>query len=306
MLSALAYGALVMLYIQLVQVLLRRPKRGRTFWFIVCFATVLFPLNTIAFAGRVRFAELTYVIHRDYPEGPKAFYLANSSLPSSVTSQISTTLIPWIADPLMFYRLMVLWNYQWWLLIFPGVLFVARVALSIPVFISVTRPDDPLVHTAAYTTAFYCLCLGLNAFTTTLICIRLYRMRHKAERVLGRLQASLYNSAITMFVESGAFFTIWSLLYVVTKTRGSWVQEVFLQPYSYVIALTRMLIILRMAQDRAWSKDIITAADNGVLDWQVSSTTGSFAPGDPDELQNRLEKLPKKFRDDSLSSESVR
>lgn len=32
-----------------------------------------------------------------------------------------------------------------------------------------------------------------------------------------------------------------------------------------------MLIILRMAQDRAWSKEIITAADTGVLDWEVSS-----------------------------------
>lgn len=38
-----------------------------------------------------------------------------------------------------------------------------------------------------------------------------------------------------------------------------------------------MLIIMRMAQDRAWSKDIIVAAMDGELDWQISSTnTGSI------------------------------
>jgi hypothetical protein len=29
---------------------------------------------------------------------------------------------------------------------------------------------------------------------------------------------------------------------------------------------------MRMAQDRAWSKDIIVAAVDGELDWQISST----------------------------------
>ena len=29
---------------------------------------------------------------------------------------------------------------------------------------------------------------------------------------------------------------------------------------------------MRMAQDRAWSKDIIVAAMDGELDWQISST----------------------------------
>lgn len=33
-----------------------------------------------------------------------------------------------------------------------------------------------------------------------------------------------------------------------------------------------MLIIFRMAQDQAWSKDIVTASARGVMDWQVSST----------------------------------
>ena len=57
-----------------------------------------------------------------------------------------------------------------------------------------------------------------------------------------------------------------------------------------------MLIILRMAQDRAWSQDIVNAADDGVLDWEVSSSNGSCTRVNPDVHQ--MERLPKKFRDD--------
>lgn len=47
-----------MLYIQITQVMLRRPKRdGRKFWLIVLYASALFPLTTVAFAGKLKFTE---------------------------------------------------------------------------------------------------------------------------------------------------------------------------------------------------------------------------------------------------------
>ena len=77
-----------MLYVQLIQVLLRRPKRGRNFWFIVSYATILFPLTTFAFAGKLKFAEVMYITNRHYPTGPMGFYIANSSMWSNMMSQI--------------------------------------------------------------------------------------------------------------------------------------------------------------------------------------------------------------------------
>lgn len=67
-----------------------------------------------------------------------------------------------------------------------------------------------------------------------------------------------------------------------------------------------MLIVLRMAQDRAWSTDIINAADNGVLDWQVSSMH-SLSHNTQAEQSDLSQKLPKKFREfeDSLHSRST-
>lgn len=66
-----------------------------------------------------------------------------------------------------------------------------------------------------------------------------------------------------------------------------------------------MLIILRMAQDRAWSRDIIHAADTGVLDWQVSSSN-SIALHTVVDDHPQMQDIPKKLRNDSLSSKSIR
>lgn len=194
-------------------------------------------------------------------------------------------------------------------------------AMSVPLLISQIR-DQQEPHAETYGLVFYVLCVTLNLTCTSLISLRLFMMRHKAERVLGSLQASLYNSCTTMFVESGAFFTFWSLTYLIMRIHHSWAQDIFLQPYSYVIvrvlvvtpsivsdhslsqALTRMLIILRMAQDRAWSKDLIVAADTGVLDWEVSSVNSSSV-NMAKPSQGLEQTLPKKFREDALSSSST-
>lgn len=110
-------------------------------------------------------------------------------------------------------------------------------AISIPLLISQTWPNDIAwkSHSLAYKTIFYSLSVSLNLVFAILICLRIFIMRHKAVKVLGKLQALLYNSSTTMFVESGGFFTIWSTVYLIALLSNSWTQEVFLQPYSYIL-----------------------------------------------------------------------
>jgi len=280
LLACLAFGALMILYIQLIQVLRGRPKSsGCIFWCIVIYSSALFPLATLAVIGKIKFAEVVYVTNRLYTSGPKAYYIAHSEKWPNVMAQVSTTVLPWIADILMLYRLTVFWNYQRWIIIFPGLLYLAHVSISVPQLISRIRPNDIVwqSHLLTYKIISHSLCVSLNLVFTILICFRIFVMRDKAVKVLGKLQASFYSSSITTFIESGCLFTIWTTVYLITLLRDSWVEDVFLQPHSYILAITRMLIIMRMAQDRAWSKDIIVAAIDGELDWQISSTnTGSI------------------------------
>lgn len=66
--------------------------------------------------------------------------------------------------------------------------------------------------------------------------------------------------------------------------------------------ITRMLIILRMAQNRAWNKDIVTASARGVLDWQVSSSHSiPLHDVPPASVSVANVKLPQKYREDTSS-----
>ncbi|KAF8816433.1 hypothetical protein BYT27DRAFT_7127882 [Phlegmacium glaucopus] len=270
LLACLSFGALMMLYVQLVQVLRGRPKRDRIFWGIVVYSSVMFLLATMAIIGGIRLAELIYVTHQlSIPDAqPQA---ARLSLWPNVMGQASSTLLPWFGDILMLYRLLVFWKHQRWIIIFPGLLYLAHVSISVPLLISQTQLKYNMTWQHPYKIAFYSLCVSLNVVFTSLVCVRILMIRSKAEKVLGKLQASFYNSSLTLFVESGAFFTIWSVVYLITLLTDSWVKYIFLLPYPYIFAITRILIIMRMARNRAWSKDIITAAIDGELEWQISS-----------------------------------
>jgi hypothetical protein len=79
---------MIMLYIQITQVMLRRPKRGgHTFWFIIIYASILFPLTTIAFSAKFKFVEALYVALPDYIGGPDQYWEDHSGDLSNIMSQ---------------------------------------------------------------------------------------------------------------------------------------------------------------------------------------------------------------------------
>ena len=79
----------MILYIQLIQVLRRRPKRcGRVFWGIIVYSSALFPFATLAIIGKINFAELMYITNRLDPSGPSAYSIAHSGMWSNVMSQL--------------------------------------------------------------------------------------------------------------------------------------------------------------------------------------------------------------------------
>lgn len=86
-------GALLMLYTRLTQVLLRKPKRGHTFFAIVAYSSVLLPLATLAIAGMFKFDELLYVDNRNYPGGPSAFRLEYMSDVFNIMCQFWSVII---------------------------------------------------------------------------------------------------------------------------------------------------------------------------------------------------------------------
>lgn len=109
--------------------------------------------------------------------------------------------------------------------------------MSIPLLISAIRPNDPIWRdrSTVYSTGFYSLCVSLNLYFTIMISARIYMMRKRVESVMGKLHADFYTGPVTIFVESGAFFTVWAITNVVVSARNSNRKHIFLLPYTYIL-----------------------------------------------------------------------
>lgn len=163
--------------------------------------------------------------------------------------------------------------------------------MSIPLIIADSKLNEIrwALRSHLYAVIFHSLCVSLNIMCSVMITVRLVTMRKKLEVALGRLHASFYTSFFSIIVESGAFATLWGIVFLSTLTARHWSRSAFSQPYYYIIvspslwdkklamssdilqAITRMLIILKMAQNKAWCRDIVSAAEAGVLEWEVTS-----------------------------------
>jgi hypothetical protein len=120
--------------------------------------------------------------------------------------------------------------------------------MSIPLLISVTRPNEQTMiwrdKSVTYSTVFYALCLSLNLFVTTMIAVRIYMLRKQVETVAGKLHADFYTSFVTIFVESGAFFTAWTMTHVIMSARKNNHVEILLLPNPYVLVSYLFFFVL--------------------------------------------------------------
>ena len=109
--------------------------------------------------------------------------------------------------------------------------------MSLLVLIAKTQPNSTrwAAHASTYNLILQILCISLSFIFTILIALRLHTLRGTVEKVMGKLQASFYTSGTTIFVESGAFLTLWSFCYMVTLASNSWAQDIFLKPYPYIV-----------------------------------------------------------------------
>ncbi|XP_006463551.1 hypothetical protein AGABI2DRAFT_194342 [Agaricus bisporus var. bisporus H97] len=278
--STLSYGALTMVYIQVLRSLITRPKRGRVFWGITIYSALLFLLATLAVGGKIKYAESVYVTFpmdgtiksmEDYV--PSRIFQRHASMTINVLGRVCTTLSPWVGDAFLIYRVMVVWSYNLWFLVPILPIYFAHIALSIPLIIADSKLNEIrwALRSHLYAVIFHSLCVSLNIMCSVMITVRLVTMRKKLEVALGRLHASFYTSFFSIIVESGAFATLWGIVFLSTLTARHWSRSAFSQPYYYIIAITRMLIILKMAQNKAWCRDIVSAAEAGVLEWEVTS-----------------------------------
>ncbi|KAF8727665.1 hypothetical protein AX14_007138 [Amanita brunnescens Koide BX004] len=131
----------------------------------------------------------------------------------------------------------------------------------------------------AFGTAYYVSSLGVNILVTILITIRLVFHRYS---IVPPDHAVHHPSITAIIVESAALYSVFGLCFIVSYTINNPMNQIFMALASLCQQIAGYLIILRLAQGRAW--DSSTPAKNLTTEPQLTTVacsvpTSSTQPG---------------------------
>jgi len=293
LLSCIAYGALLVLFIQCTALLLKQTKRS-TYRTKVPFLIIVFLIFFFAtlFNGAImKFTQLAFIENRNFPGGPNAYENAEFAIPVDSMGNVAFTLSQWLCDGLIIWRYMMIFKgcsvAMWIVMFIPCLLFLGSFVVGI-LFLLQLSAASPFVNTNLnWTIPYFSISLAINIFVTIAIVSRLLLFRRRIASVLGPSHGSQYTSVAAMIIESAALFSVFSILFLVPFGLNNPIASIFLQTMGQVQACATLLIIWRAASGKAWSANtqatLLTKQGTGVTNGSIqfnriapfSSTGGS-------------------------------
>jgi hypothetical protein len=117
--------------------------------------------------------------------------------------------------------------------------------------------------TSHFTIITYAISIGLNVILTCGIVFRLLSARHWLQRSGLGHEGQVYVSISAMLIESAALYAVVGVAFLIAFGVGSWVQDFFIAVLAPAQAIAPTLIIMRVAQGRAWSRDTLSNSTSG-------------------------------------------
>ncbi|KLO16594.1 hypothetical protein SCHPADRAFT_847980 [Schizopora paradoxa] len=262
--SSIAYGALLVLFIQCFSLLLKQTKRSnyrsKVPFLVIVF--LIFMFGTFFMSTSMKFNQLSFIENRNYPGGPSAYENDMFAIPVDSLGNVSFTLSQWLCDALIIWRYMLIFkgcNAPIWIVVtLPVLLFLGSFVVGI-LFLLQLSATSPFVSSGInWTIPYFSISLAINIFVTIAIVARLLLFRRRIASVLGPNHGSQYTSVAAMIIESAALFSVFSILFLVPFGLNSSVSQIFLQSMGQVQACATILIILRAASGKAWSAETQT------------------------------------------------
>ncbi|KAF9267691.1 hypothetical protein L218DRAFT_954884 [Marasmius fiardii PR-910] len=163
-----------------------------------------------------------------------------------------------ISDGMMVYRLWVVWNYNYRIIILPVLNILAFLASGIGTTHSyaVAPPGTSLINyptASRWIIADVVLSVCTNVYSTTLIAWRVWQT-HRASETYGRLSSpgsTNLMAALAMFVESALIFTIWVLFFASFYGARSALESLAEDNVAVIAGITFSLINVRIVLGRA-------------------------------------------------------
>ncbi|KAF5367780.1 hypothetical protein D9615_010510 [Tricholomella constricta] len=215
---------------------------------------VLFSLGTVFVAMNARNSELAYIDYRGFPGGPLAFTFSRYSTAIVVIPNAAFILANWLADGLLLFRCKVIWGDKYWVLILPVLMFLGSIAMGILTIFQSSRPNASLwsAVTVDFALPYFSLSTSLNVLLTLLMSFRLY-LHHRMTKKEGFGSSAIpYASIVGMLVESSALYAVSSLLFIGTYGAHNGASTLFLPILSQTQIIAPLLIISRVANQRAY------------------------------------------------------
>ncbi|KAG7093243.1 hypothetical protein E1B28_006929 [Marasmius oreades] len=255
--ESLLFGINTILFIICLHILLVSPERSRrkvilataTAMYTLCAAHVVvsFIRGITAFFGS--------------KQGALAYY-GQAWVWSNVTKQALHTTNIIIADSLLIYRLYIIWERAYWIVVLPILLLIGSSASSYTAtyILACMPPGQSAFDTSVpdFCMMGYAFSFATNIIVTSLIAGRIWWNARQVSNLLGISHGPLrfYIRAITLIVESGAIFSASVLILVVCYSLNLDAQTVFISDsIAQITGIAPTLIIVRAGMGYSVNSD---------------------------------------------------
>ncbi|KAJ7100378.1 hypothetical protein C8R44DRAFT_859315 [Mycena epipterygia] len=299
--AGVGYGVLFTITVQTLILFLQLPW-AKVPWGLVTYVSLMFTLASIGFAGNATFNQRVFIDDRDFPGGPNAFTGAYYSTWVNMMAFAAYIVMNWMASALVLWRFTMFWGNNYWLSLFPALMFLGSVASSLIFLLSIAIPTSPSLALLSrnFGIVYWSLSLSLNLLLSLSIATRILLIRRSITRAIGPQHSEQYVSIVAMLVESAAIYAVWGVFFLICFARNTALQNILVGMLGQVQGIAPVLIVFRVAQGRAWSQYTLHATAAERTSHSIAIGPFSLPSSDGDGLYSDGGSLLSDFRSGSL------
>jgi len=213
------------------------------------------------------------------PPGPLGYQYLTYSEAISFVSTAMFFLNNWLADGLLLYRCYVIYAMNSRAIVLPCLMYLATfVTGSLLIYYQVSQPGCYIWRPTSFNVVVpYSVSVSLNVFLTLMIIARLVLLGRAIQNAMNApfKISGLYKAVITVLSESSALYAVTFLLWI-----GTWAAENPLEYFFFPIlaqtqAIAPFFIILRVANRRAVTDNVVSG-DIGSTHFGPGESTGGI------------------------------
>jgi len=253
--GAISYGIHLAVFYKCITSIIHGKDRTNLRW--IPFIISLLILGTTNIACSLRFNQLAFIDHRDYPNGPSAFLTEQQSNSANVGAVATSIIIMIFADVFMIFRIHTLWKRP----VVTGILsliLLASVVMSGFHAIQLTKPKGFLGDSSSiqFSVPYVSLATALNILISVTLVPRLLELRRLVSVSIEDIREK-FTSIEALVVESAFPSGLFSLVFIVLYGFQKVSSILFLPLLVQCMAIMPGLIVTRIVRGHGWSNDVV-------------------------------------------------